>query len=124
MPKRLQIVRMVSLTAISFLSVLYMIFAATPVRAQTSAPPSAPTNPHPGAITPTIDESGRKIYVNDEASGDGTAAASRLEASAPGRSPLAYWSVTEHRFKPVPTSGAVMRAARSAASEVNTYLDR
>jgi soluble lytic murein transglycosylase-like protein len=30
--------------------------------------------------------------------------------------------VTEHRFKPVPTSGAVMRAARSAASEVNTYL--
>jgi len=31
--------------------------------------------------------------------------------------------VTEHRFKPVPTSGAVMRAARSAASEVNTYLD-
>jgi soluble lytic murein transglycosylase-like protein len=34
-----------------------------------------------------------------------------------------YWSSTEHRFKPVPTSGAVMRAARSAASEVNTYLD-
>jgi soluble lytic murein transglycosylase-like protein len=34
-----------------------------------------------------------------------------------------YWSVTEHRLKPVPTSGAVMRAARSAASEVNTYLD-
>ncbi len=38
------------------------------------------------------------------------------------RSPLVYWSVTEHRFKPVPTNGAVMRAARSAASEVNTYL--
>jgi soluble lytic murein transglycosylase-like protein len=34
-----------------------------------------------------------------------------------------YWSVTEHRFKPVPTNGAVIRAARSAASEVNTYLD-
>jgi soluble lytic murein transglycosylase-like protein len=34
-----------------------------------------------------------------------------------------YWSVTEHRFKPVPTSGAVMRAARSAASEVHSYLD-
>jgi soluble lytic murein transglycosylase-like protein len=31
--------------------------------------------------------------------------------------------VSEHRFKPVPTSGAVMRAARSAASEVNSYLD-
>ena len=34
-----------------------------------------------------------------------------------------YWSTTEHRFKPVPTSGAVMRAARSAASEVSRYLD-
>jgi soluble lytic murein transglycosylase-like protein len=34
-----------------------------------------------------------------------------------------YWSVTEHRFKPVPTNGAVMRAARSAASEVNNYFD-
>ncbi len=33
-----------------------------------------------------------------------------------------YWSTTEHRYKPVPTSGAVMRAARSAASEVNSYL--
>jgi len=47
--------------------------------------------------------------------------ASRTEAAA--RSRLVYWSVTEHRFKPVPTSGAVMRAARSAASEVSTYLD-
>jgi len=45
-----------------------------------------------------------------------------VEASAP-RSALVYWSATEHRFKPVPTSGAVMRAARSAASEVNSYLD-
>jgi soluble lytic murein transglycosylase-like protein len=33
-----------------------------------------------------------------------------------------YWSTTEHRYKPVPTNGALMRAARSAASEVNTYL--
>ncbi len=40
------------------------------------------------------------------------------------RSPLVYWSVTEHRFKPVPTNGAVMRAARSAASEVSTYLSQ
>jgi len=39
------------------------------------------------------------------------------------RSSLVYWSSTEHRFKPVPTSGAVMQAARSAASEVSHYLD-
>jgi len=50
--------------------------------------------------------------------------ASREAATpAPARSRLVYWSSTEHRFKPVPTNGAVMRAARSAASEVNTYLD-
>lgn len=72
-----------------------------------------------GGITSSTDESGRKIYVN----GDESSAPSKAEASTVSRSPLVYWSATEHRFKPVPTSGAVMRAARSAASEVNTYLD-
>ncbi len=100
---RLQIALMASLTAISFLST---VFSTMPARAQS------------GAITSTTDESGRRIYVNGEV----PAAASRAEAAAPARSPLMYWSVTEHRFKPVPTSGAVMRAARSAASEVDTYL--
>ncbi len=76
-------------------SFLSTILSAMPARAQ--------------AITSTADESGRKIYVN--------------EAAMPARSRLVYWSSTEHRFKPVPTSGAVMRAARTAASEVNTYLD-
>ena len=108
MRKRLQIALMASLTAISFLSTL---FSTLPARAQSGSPL--------GAITSTTDESGRKIYVN----GDGPSAGSRAQAATPSRSPLVYWSVTEHRFKPVPTSGAVMRAARSAASEVNTYLD-
>jgi soluble lytic murein transglycosylase-like protein len=103
MRKRLQIALMTSLTAISFLSTL---FSTMPARAQG------------GGITPTTDESGRKIYVNE----GGPARASRA-AAAPARSRLVYWSATEHRFKPVPTSGAIMRAARSAASEVNTYLD-
>jgi Transglycosylase SLT domain len=105
--KRLQLALMASLTAISLLSTL----SSMPAQAQTSLRPSA--------ITATTDESGRKIYVNE----DGVSSASRTESSAPARSPLVYWSVTEHRFKPVPTSGATMRAARSAASEVNTYLD-
>jgi soluble lytic murein transglycosylase-like protein len=105
MRKRLQIALMASLTAISFLSTLLS---------------SAPAWAQGGGITPSTDDSGRKIYVN----GDGPAAASRGEAaSTAARSRLVYWSSTEHRFKPVPTSGAVMRAARSAASEVNTYLD-
>src|SRR6266852_2370014 len=108
MRRRLQITLIGSLTAISFLSTL---FSTVPARAQAGA--------RTGAICSSSDESGRKIYIN----GDGPSTASRTEASTRSRSPLVYWSVTEHRFKPVPTSGAVMRAARSAASEVNTYLD-
>ncbi|HMD16202.1 MAG TPA: lytic transglycosylase domain-containing protein [Terriglobales bacterium] len=118
MHRRPQIALMASLMATSFLS-LSMLFSAMPAHAQPGAEPVV----RAGAITPTTDESGRKIYVNeDKVNGDTTSAASRTGA-APARSPLVYWSSTEHRFKPVPTNGAVMRAARSAASEVNTYLD-
>jgi soluble lytic murein transglycosylase-like protein len=99
MRKCLQITLMASLFATSFLT-------------------SVPTHAQSAAITST-DESGRKVYVNE----DGPAAATRGQGSGHARSPLVYWSVTEHRFKPVPTSGATMRAARSAASEVSTYLD-
>jgi soluble lytic murein transglycosylase-like protein len=106
MRRRLQISLMARLTATSFLSMMLM-FSTAPARAQS------------GSITATSDESGRKIWVN----GDAPSVAPKAEASIPSRSPLVYWSVSEHRFKPVPTSGAVMRAARSAASEVSTYLD-
>src|SRR5271165_225117 len=71
-----------------------------------------------GAITTTTDEFGRKIYVND---GPAAVRESGARSSAGGNSSgrrLMYWSTTERRYKPVPTSGAVMRAARSAASEV------
>ncbi|MGA7077562.1 MAG: lytic transglycosylase domain-containing protein, partial [Terriglobales bacterium] len=113
MLRRLQIALMASLAAISFHSMLF-----TPV------PAWAESGEKAGAITSTTDESGRKIYVNgDGGSSGGAASEPRAAASAPARSPLVYWSSTEHRFKPVPTSGAVMRAARTAASEVNTYLD-
>src|SRR5882724_6666447 len=117
MRTRLQIALMAGLTAISFLSTL---FSVVPSSAQSNVPGGV----HTGAITPSTDESGRKIYVNDDkAGGGGTSAGSKAESTTSSRSPLVYWSVTEHRFKPVPTSGAVIRAARSAASEVNTYLD-
>jgi soluble lytic murein transglycosylase-like protein len=112
MLRRLQITLMASLAAISFLSTM---FSTMPARAQSGASSGG----RAGAITPTTDESGRKIYVNE----DEPSAASRTRAATPSPSRLVYWSSTEHRFKPVPTSGAVMRAARSAASEVNSYLD-
>jgi hypothetical protein len=112
MLRRLQITLMASLAAISFLSTM---FSTVPARAQSGASSGG----RAGAITPTTDESGRKIYVNE----DEPSAGSRARAATPSPSRLVYWSSTEHRFKPVPTSGAMMRAARSAASEVSSYFD-
>jgi len=82
------------------------------------SPAWAESGPGRNSITTTTDEFGRKVYVNDEAP-------TRPEpvSPAPRQSGLVYWSTTEHRWKPVPTSGAVIRAARSAASEVNSYLE-
>src|SRR5208337_4944424 len=112
MLRRLQIALMASLTAISFHS---MLFSPMPARAESGE--------RTGAITSTTDESGRKIYVNGDGNSGNSSSSDSREASAPARSPLVYWSSAEHRFKPVPTNGAVMRAARTAAAEVNTYLD-
>ena len=110
MRKCLQIAPVSTVIAISFLLTTFSAYAQSSGRA--------------GAITPTT-EAGRKIYVNAEGpSSNPSAPAAKAEVSSRSRSSLVYWSSTEHRFKPVPTSGAVMRAARSAASEVNTYLDK
>ena len=108
MRRRLQIAPVSTVIAISFLFTTVPAFPAT-----------ADTSGRAAAITPTT-EAGRKIYVN----GEGGGRPASPSAQAASKSSLAYWSSTEHRFKPVPTSGAVMRAARSAASEVNTYLDK
>jgi soluble lytic murein transglycosylase-like protein len=108
MRKRLQIAPVSTVLAISF---LFTTVPAFPANAETSG--------RAAAITPTT-EAGRKIYVN----GEGGGRPASPSAQAASKSSLAYWSSTEHRFKPVPTSGAVMRAVRSAASEVNTYLDK
>lgn len=65
----------------------------------------------------TSQENGRTVYTND-----GAAAPQRAggQFAGPQRSYL-YWSVTEHRWKPVP-GARTMRAARSAAAEVRTLL--
>ncbi len=113
MRKRLKIIMMAGLAATSFLS---SVFVSNTAHAES------------GGITTATDENGRKIYVNDGAAAgrsSGTAAAgtaTRSGNSVAGSSGLVYWSSTEHRYKPVPTSGAIMRAARTAASEVSTYL--
>src|SRR5438045_7946597 len=68
-------------------------------------------------ITPTTDDSGRKIHVNDSIQ---IMPARRTPAALGRRSSLGYWSATEHRWKTV--RAANVRAAQSAAAEVNEYL--
>src|SRR5277367_2473667 len=64
------------------------------------------------------DEHGRKVYVNDS-----VAPAPAHAEEAPPRRTLMYWSSKENRWRPVPPpNAATMRAARSAAAEVNQYL--
>lgn len=107
MRKHLQLALMASPVIATFLS----LTTTTPyVQAQTGAAT---------AITASTDDNGRKVYVNEEApaaSGRGS------QAPAPRQSSLVYWSATAHRWKPVPSAN--IRAARSAAAEVNQYLDQ
>jgi len=96
MRKRLQIALMASPVLATFFSL------TTPyLRAQ-------------AGITASVDSSGRKIYVNDEA----PAAPRRSNPATPRSSGLMYWSPTAHAWKAVPSAN--IRAARSAAAEVST----
>jgi transglycosylase-like protein with SLT domain len=104
---------------------LQLALMASTVIATSLSLPTLPLQAEPGAsdspaagITST-EENGRKVYVND------VAPVKHLQAATtPRRSNLEYWSVTEHRWKAVPpANGAMMRAARSAAAEVDRYLD-
>ena len=104
MRKRLQIALMASPVLATFLS----FTTSTPyVRAQAGA----------ARITTSVDASGRKVYVNDEA----PVAPRRLTAPAVRSSGLMYWSPTAHRWKSV--ASANVRAARSAAAEVSNSQD-
>src|SRR5208282_4771849 len=105
MRKRLQIALMASTVAATSFSFALQLRAA-------EDGPSAP-------IT-TTDDHGRKIYVNDSVA---KAPSHHAQESEAPRRALMYWSSKENRWKPVPpNNAAAMRAARSAAAEVNQYL--
>jgi soluble lytic murein transglycosylase-like protein len=74
-----------------------------------------------GGIVASTDEDGRKIFVNDGASSP-SASPNRKPAAAPVNSGggLVYWSPKDKTWKPVPRAN--VRAARTAAAEVNDYL--
>src|SRR5690349_14782657 len=80
-------------------------------------------------ILASTDDSGHTVYVND-AVGSGPRRSSRSEVSSSASAPsfrsqqnhLVFWSTTEHHWKTVPHAN--VRAARSAAAEVDQYLDK
>jgi soluble lytic murein transglycosylase-like protein len=80
------------------------------------------------SITPTTDDSGRKIYTNDATPAGSRSQPSSTTATAPAQifrsqqNNLVYWSSTQHRWKTVPHAN--VQAAQSAAAEVNSYLGK
>lgn len=116
MRKHLKIARMLTASTLFATS----ISLTSPLRAAADAddsPQSVAQN-----IT-TTDEHGRKIYVNETAPANQSSANQVRHAPEAPRRILRYWSSKENRWKPVPgPNAASMRAARSAAAEVNQYL--
>ena len=107
MRKRLQIALMASMIAATS-------FFLHPVAHASDGDGSSQT------ITST-DEHGRKIYVNDY---EPAKPSLRTGSDVPQRK-LMYWSSKDNRWKPVPApSTASMRAARSAAAEVDRLLGK
>jgi membrane-bound lytic murein transglycosylase B len=80
-------------------------------------------------IMASTDDSGHTVYVNDTVASSSHRASQRELGSAASSSTfrsqqnrLVFWSTTEHRWKTVPHAN--VRAARSAAAEVDQYLDK
>lgn len=106
---------------------LHTILMAGPLVAiSLSVPLSAQAGSGADSGTPriqaTTDTLGRTIYTNDDDGNVESRNASVSTALPYGRSRLMFWSVTEHRWKPVPS--AKVGAARSAAAEVNRLLNQ
>lgn len=68
------------------------------------------------SITSNVDDSGHKVYVNDEV------APAPRQSFRSQQNRLVFWSTAEHRWKPVPHQN--VQAAKSAAAEVSEYLDK
>ena len=69
------------------------------------------------SISPTTDDSGHKVYTNDVIAPAVPAQTFRAQQNR-----LVYWSTTLHRWKTVPHAN--VQAAKSAAAEVDQYLEK
>jgi hypothetical protein len=108
MRKRLQFALMLTVS----------IAFATSFTLTTVAPVWAAEGDGPARGIATTEDHGRRIYVNDDA----PAHERTTPVPQPRRSTFVYWSSKENRWKPVPSANTEsMKAARSAAAEVNQY---
>ena len=96
---------------------LQLVLMAPVIAAFLSLTPwvQAETGADNAVITSTTDNDGRTVYVNEA-----LPTASKRSQTPARQSSLVFWSSTEHRWKPVPSAN--VRAARSAAEEVNHLL--
>ena len=70
------------------------------------------------SITPTTDDGGHKVYVNDVAA----PAKAPAQTFRSQQNRLVFWSSTERRWKTVPHAN--VQAAKSAAAEVDQYFEK
>jgi hypothetical protein len=79
-------------------------------------------------IMVSTDDSGHAVYVNDNVASSSRRASHEVSLATPSstfrsqQNRLVFWSSTEHHWKTVPHAN--VRAARSAAAEVDQYLDK
>lgn len=95
---------------------LQLALMATAIATSLSLTPSVQAETD-SVIISTTDDSGHTVYVNDAVVAPGNR---RSESSELRQNSLVYWSTTERRWKPVPSAN--VKAARSAAQEVNQFL--
>src|SRR6266536_5418445 len=69
------------------------------------------------SITPAMDDTGHKVYVNDVVAPSAPRQTFRTQQNH-----LAFWSTTERRWKTVPHAN--VKGAQSAAAEVDQYLGK
>ncbi|HSS96956.1 MAG TPA: lytic transglycosylase domain-containing protein [Terriglobales bacterium] len=75
-----------------------------------------------GGIVSSTDDDGRKVFTNDSPSAPSASAARKQAAPAAPGNGLVYWSPKDKKWKSVPNAN--VRAARTAAAEVNSSLGR
>jgi soluble lytic murein transglycosylase-like protein len=94
-----------------------VLMASTLIATFLSLTPAVQAQARAGSIVVTTDDEGHKVFVNDVPAAPPVRR--QTAAAASPRSHLVYWSKTAKSWKPVKTN---LRAVRSAAAEVNTYL--